>query len=135
MHDFEIFAIIALLVLIVILLCAPQRHRAAVAKKYVSTAAICLLLYLFGDDIIALIVTAATFCVEHLGKAGCFYLACALAFLALIAWAGTQDFRENREIRRGSVIAFNARVEAYVRDHKYSREKAIEITTGIRDGK
>jgi hypothetical protein len=135
MHDLEISAILALLVLIVILLCVPQRHRAAVAKKYASIAAICVFLFLFGDDIIGLIVMAASSCIEHLGKTGCFYLACASVFLVLLVWAGTQDYRENREIKRGSVSAFNDRVETYVRDHKYSREKAIEITTRIKDGK
>ena len=134
MHGLEIPAIFVLLILIVILLCVPQRQRATAAKEYVSVAALLLFFHRFGEDIIAVIVMAGAFCVGHLGKTGSLCSACLLVFIGFVVWAAKKDFRENREIRGGSVSAFNARVETYVRAGR-TREKAIEITTRIRDGK
>jgi hypothetical protein len=73
--------------------------------------------------------------VEKIGWPYFLFALAVLGYIIALFLAWRRDAKENKAIRSGSQVAFNKRVEEYVRDHKYSRERAIEVTTSIRDDK
>ena len=127
--------IIALQLVIIILLCEPRERRQQTVRVLSGIFVACIIVRYAAPAVIGFLVEIFQPIVEKIGWA---YSLCALVGIGyvialLVAWR--RDAKENRAIRSGSQVAFDKRVEEYVRDHKYSRERAVAVTTSIRDGK
>lgn len=127
--------IIVLQLVVIILLCEPQRRRPQTVRVLSAIFFVCVIIRYAAPAVVGLLAEVFQPIVE---KIGWLYFLCALVALGyvialFVAW--WRDARENRAIRSGSQDAFDKRVEEYVQDHQYSRERAIAITTRIRDGK
>ena len=128
-------AIIALQLVIIILLCEPLKQRQQTVRVLSAIFFVGVIVRYAAPAVIGFLVETFQPIVEKIGWP---YFLCALVGIGyvvalLLAWR--RDAKENRAIRSGSQVAFDKRVEEYVRDHKYSRERAVAVTTSIRDGK
>lgn len=136
-----IAVVIVMLAMIVLLLVERQEDRPRTLGRMLLVAVLAYFLCEaspFVAGLIALTVTKvknigwpAT--LRFLSFAGGISLAVfAVLGIAIILWL---DGKDNRAIRAGSQEAFDRRVKEYVQTFGYSREKAIETTTRIRDSK
>ena len=128
-------AIIALQLVIIILLCEPRGRRQKTVRVLSAIFFVGIIVRYAAPAVIGFLVETFQPVVEKIGWP---YFMCALVgfgYIVALCLAWRRDAKENKAIRSGSQEAFDKRVEEYVRDHKYSRERAIAVTTSIRDGK
>ena len=128
-------AIIALQLVIIILLCEPLKQRQQTVRVLSAIFFVGIIVRYAAPAVIGFLVETFQPLVEKIGWP---YFLCALGgigYIVALCVAWRRDAKENKAIRSGSQEAFDKRVEEYVRDHKYSRERALAVTTSIRDGK
>jgi hypothetical protein len=127
--------IVVLQLVVIFLLCEPQARRARTVRVFTMIALGLIILRYAAPAVVGFLLDIFQPIIQ---KIGWVYFLCSivgLGYLIALCVAWWRDAKENRAIRSGSQQAFDKRVEEYIRDHKYSRERAIAVTTGIRDGK
>ena len=133
--------VIVLLVAIVLLLVERQEERPRALGRMVLGGLLAYALYELWPFVVGLVgllfVTARRVgwhtTLRFVSVAGGISLAVLAVFvIGRMFWL---DGKDNRAIRGGSEEAFERRVKDYVQIFGYSREKAIETTAKIRDGK
>jgi preprotein translocase subunit YajC len=127
--------IIVLQIVIVILLCEPRERRQQTVRVLTGIFFLCVLIRYAAPAAMGFLVETFQPVVEKIGWPYFLFALAVLGYIIALFLAWRRDAKENKAIRSGSQVAFNKRVEDYVRDHKYSRERAIEVTTSIRDDK